>query len=62
MRSPATLLAGTALALCAAPAAAQSLKVGDAAPPLAITEWVQGEAVGAFEAGKPYLIEFWATW
>lgn len=62
MRTHAPLLAGAVLALTAAPAAAQTLKVGDAAPPLAITEWVKGDAVGGFEAGKAYLVEFWATW
>ena len=48
--------------LASASAAAQELKPGDPAPPLAITEWIQGEPVAGFEKGKIYLLEFWATW
>jgi hypothetical protein len=48
--------------LATASAAAQDLKPGDPAPPLAITEWVQGGPIEGFEKGKVYLIEFWATW
>lgn len=38
------------------------LKVGDAAPSLAVDKWIKGEAVAAFEPGKVYVVEFWATW
>src|SRR5262245_39165459 len=38
------------------------LKVGDPAPPLKATKWLQGEEVKEFAAGKVYVIEFWATW
>jgi thiol-disulfide isomerase/thioredoxin len=38
------------------------LMVGDPAPALAIQKWVQGDAVKAFEPGKVYVVEFWATW
>ncbi|HEY3244225.1 MAG TPA: redoxin family protein [Phycisphaerae bacterium] len=40
------------------------LKVGDKAPPLAISEWVRGTAVDpAKPDGKQaYVVEFWATW
>jgi len=38
------------------------LCVGDAAPPLAIAEWVKGEPVDRFEPGRVYVIDFWATW
>lgn len=41
---------------------AASLKVGDAAPPIKIDEWVKGDPVAAFEKGKVYVVEFWATW
>ena len=41
---------------------AQSLKVGDKAPPLAGGEFVQGDPVTEFEAGKVYVVEMWATW
>jgi thiol-disulfide isomerase/thioredoxin len=39
-----------------------SLKVGDPAPPLKVTKWLQGDAVKKFEPGKVYVVEFWATW
>lgn len=39
-----------------------TLKVGDPAPPLAQGKYVQGEPVAAFEKGKVYVVEFWATW
>lgn len=41
---------------------AQSLKVGDKAPPLQIGEWVKGEPVSSFVEGRAYVVEFWATW
>ena len=39
-----------------------SLKVGDPAPALKVTNWLQGDAVETFELGKVYVVEFWATW
>jgi thiol-disulfide isomerase/thioredoxin len=39
-----------------------TLKAGDPAPRLSIAEWVKGDPVPAFEEGKVYLVEFWATW
>lgn len=39
-----------------------TLKVGDKAPPLNVEKWVKGEPVSAFEPGKVYVVEFWATW
>lgn len=45
---------------------AAGLRCGDAAPPLKVSEWVKGDAVGAggggFEKGRVYVVEFWATW
>jgi thiol-disulfide isomerase/thioredoxin len=41
---------------------AVSLKVGDRAPPLKLSQWLQGEPVREFEPGKVYVVEFWATW
>ena len=38
------------------------LGVGDPAPALQVGKWVQGEPVASFEAGKVYIVEFWATW
>ena len=39
-----------------------TLKVGDPAPPLKATKWLQGTEVKSFEKGKIYIVEFWATW
>ncbi|MBN2375618.1 MAG: redoxin family protein [Sedimentisphaerales bacterium] len=36
-------------------------KLGDAAGPLNDLEWIKGNPV-KFEAGKVYVVEFWATW
>ncbi|MCH8824034.1 MAG: redoxin family protein [Planctomycetes bacterium] len=43
---------------------AKSLTIGDKAPAIDITHWVKvaGEKVEEFEAGKVYVVEFWATW
>ena len=38
------------------------LKIGDQAPSIEITHWVKGQPVKAFEPGKVYVVEFWATW
>ncbi len=43
-------------------ARAQSLGIGDGAPKLEVKEFVKGEPVKAFEPGKNYVVEFWATW
>lgn len=46
-----------------APAAAEEkLKVGDKAPPVKATKWLQGAEVKELAAGKVYVVEFWATW
>ena len=55
-------LAGIALTLSAQAAEEPTLKVGDPAPQLVVTEWVKGPQVPTFEAGNVYLVEFWATW
>jgi thiol-disulfide isomerase/thioredoxin len=39
-----------------------SLKVGDPAPALKVTRWLQGDAVPKFEPGKAYIVHFWAPW
>lgn len=44
------------------PAAAATLNVGDAAPELKVSQWVKGAPVEKLEAGKTYVVEFWATW
>lgn len=43
-------------------AEAAQLALGDPAPKLDVGGWVKGEPVKAFEAGKVYVVEFWATW
>lgn len=42
-------------------AEAPTLKVGDKAPAFKPDKWLQGKGV-AFETGKIYVVEFWATW
>lgn len=39
-----------------------TLKVGDKAPPVRATKWLQGAEVKEFAPGKTYVVEFWATW
>jgi thiol-disulfide isomerase/thioredoxin len=39
-----------------------SLQVGDPAPALKASKWLQGQAVKKFERGQIYVVEFWATW
>jgi thiol-disulfide isomerase/thioredoxin len=42
--------------------AAATLKIGDPAPKLQVSQWVQGDPVKEFERDKAYIVEFWATW
>ncbi len=42
--------------------AAKKLSVGDAAPKLQVSKWVKGKEIKAFDTGKVYVVEFWATW
>jgi thiol-disulfide isomerase/thioredoxin len=44
------------------PAGAGILKIGDSAPPLQNSKWVQGEPVKTFDSNHVYIVEFWATW
>jgi thiol-disulfide isomerase/thioredoxin len=39
-----------------------ALQVGDAAPVLKVSQWLQGNAVPEFAPGKVYVVEFWAAW
>jgi thiol-disulfide isomerase/thioredoxin len=39
-----------------------ALKVGDPAPKIQVSRWVQGDEVKEFEGDKVYIVEFWATW
>lgn len=38
------------------------LGVGDAAPPLKVTQWLNGDDPKVFQKDKVYVLEFWATW
>ncbi|QDS97184.1 TlpA disulfide reductase family protein [Adhaeretor mobilis] len=38
------------------------LTVGMVAPPIEITQWIQGKPVEGFKSGHTYVVEFWATW
>lgn len=58
-------LLASALTLAIVPAALaqqSKLRVGDAAPPISIDEWVAGEGPTSFDADRVYVVEFWATW
>ena len=41
---------------------AVQLRVGDKAPPIEVEAFLRGEPFEAFEAGRVYVLEFWATW
>ena len=51
-----------ALSAAACIRAEDTLKVGDAAPKLYASKWLNGDEVKDFEKGKVYIIECWATW
>ena len=38
------------------------LNIGDSAPAFKVDRWYKGAAVPAFERGRIYVVEFWATW
>lgn len=58
-----TLIATLTAALALHTAApAQTLNLGDKAPPLKVATFLQGEPVTEFQKGKVYVVEFWATW
>jgi thiol-disulfide isomerase/thioredoxin len=56
------LVAALALAGRATAGDAPTLKVGDPAPPLFASKWLNGDPVKQFEKGKVYVLECWATW
>lgn len=45
-----------------APKKELKLAVGDPAPALKATKWLQGDEVKEFVAGKAYVVEFWTAW
>lgn len=40
----------------------QRLTIGDDAPALKYSKWIQGTPVSSLNDGKAYVLEFWATW
>ena len=38
------------------------LRLGDPAPPVRASKWLNGGEVKRFESGRVYVVEFWATW
>lgn len=40
----------------------KELAIGDKAPELKIEKWIKGAPITAYEKGKVYVVEFWATW
>jgi thiol-disulfide isomerase/thioredoxin len=56
------LIAIAACLACSTAMADDILNLGDPAPALAVSGWVKGDKVEAFEPGKTYVVEFWATW
>ena len=54
-------LAGAAMAVATQTANAK-LTIGDPAPKLQTGKWIQGDPVKKFDAGRVYIVEFWATW
>ena len=57
-----TTFAAIVLGIAVPSVNAQTLKVGDPAPKIEVKSFVKGEPVKGFEAGKTYVVEFWATW
>jgi len=43
-------------------ASAATLGIGDPAPQIKASAWVKGSPVEKLDAGKTYVVEFWATW
>lgn len=52
----------TAVAIVASASAQTTLTIGDPAPTLSNTTWLQGEPVSHWETGEVYVLDFWAPW
>ncbi|MCC6285185.1 MAG: redoxin domain-containing protein [Phycisphaerales bacterium] len=61
---PVALAAALARLAGAQPTAAQAqpAALGQPAPMIEVQEWLSGEPVAAWEPGRVYVIDFWATW
>ncbi len=57
-----SILAIALFVLCNIGFAQSVLTIGDNAPALKVSKWIKGTPVEKFEAGKFYVVEFWATW
>ena len=57
-----SLICFTVVCACWNSAFSDGLGIGSPAPPLTLSRFVKGEPVKKFEAGKIYVVEFWATW
>ncbi len=55
-------LAASLLCAAAWQAPAQTLSVGDDAPPITVSRWAKGEKIERLEKDRTYVVEFWATW
>jgi thiol-disulfide isomerase/thioredoxin len=53
-------MATVCLASCRS--SAQTLSIGDSAPPITVSKWVKGEKVDKLQKDQTYVVEFWATW
>src|SRR5437016_6214034 len=58
----ALMLAGMLGFVVGSQGAAAKLSVGDPAPKLQVSKWVQGDPVKEFSKDNVYVVEFWATW
>jgi thiol-disulfide isomerase/thioredoxin len=64
-----TLIASLAVFVCVSAATSAgdftqnpTFKIGDPAPALVPSAWIQGAPVTKYEPGHVYVVEFWATW
>lgn len=39
-----------------------TLRIGDPAPPLKYSKWIQGTPITSYQDNRLYIVEFWATW
>lgn len=62
MKTPRILAVALAVTAISAISSAQSVFPGSPAPELSVVKWFKGKPVNKLEAGKTYVVEFWATW
>lgn len=59
---PATVMAQATAPTVTPAANTDVLVVGDLAPKIDVETFIKGDPVKGFTKGKPYILEFWATW